>query len=343
MTSIKATNINDKDCPKTKVLFIAGWGRSGSTVIANILGSHPSIQNLGEVRYLWDRAAIENRTCGCGEAFSTCDLWASHVKTATENCTPVQYRDTIGSRGKWRQLKALLFSRAAKQYYVDEEQKLNNQNSILSDISEVSAVPVLIDASKTPLQAINYLKDPRIEVFVLHLVRDPRAVALSWKRSKERKEGVSGELMPQYSIGKSIIFWNALNLLCLRLRKLVGKHNYTYLSYEEFVQAPQTTINSILNEVELPTSGVKWENYKKPFVTESHSISGNPIRHRLGTIEIKEDDAYKTELSGVLKATILLLTSPTKVILQAATAVGYIRSLCSAVKDKPRVTKLLKA
>ena len=48
----------------TVVLYIAGTGRSGSTVLANILGEVDGVFAAGEVRYLWQRGLKEGRLCG---------------------------------------------------------------------------------------------------------------------------------------------------------------------------------------------------------------------------------------------------------------------------------------
>ena len=38
-----------------RVLYVAGAGRSGSTVLANLLGEVPGFVSVGEVRFLWER------------------------------------------------------------------------------------------------------------------------------------------------------------------------------------------------------------------------------------------------------------------------------------------------
>ena len=57
------------------VLFIAGLGRSGSTLVDRVLGSLPGVQSLGEVVHLWQRGLVDNETCGCHEPFRSCPFW----------------------------------------------------------------------------------------------------------------------------------------------------------------------------------------------------------------------------------------------------------------------------
>jgi len=67
---------------RRRLLYIGGWGRSGSSVLANVLGSHARIASLGEVRYVWDRGVLEDKRCGCGEPFSACAFWQRVLETA---------------------------------------------------------------------------------------------------------------------------------------------------------------------------------------------------------------------------------------------------------------------
>src|ERR1700732_3473702 len=66
----------------TVVLYIAGTGRSGSTVLANILGEVEGVFAAGEVRYLWQRGLKENRLCGCGLTVRECPVWSKVLAQA---------------------------------------------------------------------------------------------------------------------------------------------------------------------------------------------------------------------------------------------------------------------
>ena len=61
-----------KQRDKIVVLYIAGWGRSGSTIMGNILGQLPGFAHVGELSNVWSRGVIEDSLCGCGARFSEC-------------------------------------------------------------------------------------------------------------------------------------------------------------------------------------------------------------------------------------------------------------------------------
>ena len=65
----------------SKVLYIAGYGRSGSTILDIILDSHPDITAVGELTFLLDDAAIPSRHCSCGAAYAECGFWSRVVSS----------------------------------------------------------------------------------------------------------------------------------------------------------------------------------------------------------------------------------------------------------------------
>src|SRR5205085_9431203 len=67
---------------RVRVLYVAGTGRSGSTLLARILGRADSVFAAGELRYVWQRGLLEDRVCGCGEPFSRCPFWSEVVDRA---------------------------------------------------------------------------------------------------------------------------------------------------------------------------------------------------------------------------------------------------------------------
>ena len=65
-----------------KVLFIAGWQRSGTTVAGNVLGSAPGAAHIGELHYLWMKEHPAGFECGCGELIFECP--ESEIEEMTE-------------------------------------------------------------------------------------------------------------------------------------------------------------------------------------------------------------------------------------------------------------------
>ena len=58
------------------MLSIVGPGRSGTTILAGILGEADGMVNVGELRWLWRRGFVEHRSCGCGLPPDECPVWS---------------------------------------------------------------------------------------------------------------------------------------------------------------------------------------------------------------------------------------------------------------------------
>ena len=78
------------------VLYIAGWGRSGSTLLERLLAEVDGVTLLGEVVHLWERGVREDELCACGTAFSGCPFW-SEVGRVPRGLKPSEsdYRDDV--------------------------------------------------------------------------------------------------------------------------------------------------------------------------------------------------------------------------------------------------------
>ena len=58
-----------------KILYIAGYGRSGSTLLDIVLGNHPENVGVGEVSFLLNDWANRSRRCSCGVPYQECEFW----------------------------------------------------------------------------------------------------------------------------------------------------------------------------------------------------------------------------------------------------------------------------
>jgi hypothetical protein len=65
-----------------KVLYIAGEGRSGSTILGRIIGNLNGFVSTGELRLIWQHGLIQNIRCGCGVPFRECPWWTAVLAAA---------------------------------------------------------------------------------------------------------------------------------------------------------------------------------------------------------------------------------------------------------------------
>jgi hypothetical protein len=288
-----------------RVLYIAGWGRSGSTILDNVLGQVDGFFSTGEIRSVWDRGLIENCLCSCGTAFRECTVWQRVFAEAFGGFDAVDARRMLAVRDKfdrpWNVFLPHRFASAELAEYRSALEKL------YAAIASVCGARVVVDSSKTPAYC-RILQDCRgFEVDVVHLLRDPRAVAFSWQR-KRLLGHAQGSYMSRFGPTRSSLVWNGRQLAteavgrraperCLRLR------------YEDFVVAPQAALSRILALAgggAPPAFAADGTIAMRPV----HSIWGNPSRFARGVVALKADDEWRTAMSRTDRLIVTAMTAP---------------------------------
>lgn len=279
----------------TTVLYIAGTGRSGSTLVERVIARAPGAVAVGEVRLLWSRGLIENRLCGCGEPVGSCPFW-----TAVLEHVPATTAATAAALDRVTRLRHLLGRRP--------DPSLSQSLSRLYDaIATVSGADVIVDASKLPSYADVLDRVDALDVRVLHLVRDPRGAAHSWRRSKALPEKGDAALMEQRSAAKSAALWLVWNALASRRRRQGGR--YTCLRYEDFVADPSATLMHAL-------AGLGLSHLQVPLARNTielgvdHTAAGNPDRLKHGVTEIRADEKWRTEAPRRDQLVVTALAAP---------------------------------
>lgn len=296
-----------------KLLFIGGYGRSGSTLLEQILGQIDGFFPVGEIRYIWDRSFAQNQLCSCGAKFSRCDFWRAVVDRAFGGWNNLDFNEIRALKDRvdrkrfipmmaMPMLRTSVFEKALAAY----SQVLLR---LYTAISKVSGCRVIIDSSKNPSHGflLNTLKN--IDLYVIHLVRDSRAVAYSWLRKKIRPEiHWKKQTMPIHSIMKSSVEWLALNMLTQSM--MYFNSNYIVKRYEDFVAELNLSLKEIseyLNENE-PDLSIKSNCIYN--IVKAHTVSGNPIRFMGNEIKVRPDREWQRKMPKGKRAAVSCLTWP---------------------------------
>jgi hypothetical protein len=233
-----------------KVLYVAGWGRSGSTILGRILGQIQGFFLVGELRYIWDRGLIENRLCSCGAPFMKCPLWQEVVSRTLGNDDHIAVEELVDLRERELHTRHLLLTptlTALQARLARMEKYAGAVEQLYHAVQHVSGARVIVDTSKFPSYGYVLQNLPSIELYVLHLVRDPRAVAYSWNSRRKLKldEDGSKKLMTSHGFGKSSLVWDEWNLAIENLRRQEPERQML-LRYEDFVASPRRSTKRIL-------------------------------------------------------------------------------------------------
>lgn len=295
--------------PPLKVLFIAGFGRSGTTILDSILGQIEGYTSVGESQYLWDRSLVDNRYCGCGARFRECELWGPVAETvladlsSSELDAMVALRDSLGPR----RLRAL--ARVGRTASPNVGAYVDRLRAVYTSVAERTGARVIVDSSKAPSHGWLVEQAPELELHVLHVVRDPRAVAFSWrKRIVYDDSGEEPMFMARLSWRQSSRHWREWNraIDCLWGG---SSRNYQRLRYEDFVARPRTEVRAIVDAIGEPGE-LAFVDDRTVELAPVHSVAGNPNRFQAGPITIEGDEAWRAELSAPARSIVSLLTWP---------------------------------
>ena len=296
---------------RLKVLYVTGFGRSGTTILDNILGQLDGVFAAGELHYIWDRSLEQNRLCACGEAFADCPVWQRVMASLGADYEPdtarlVQLRESFNPRRSiWARLRGS--SHTASPEVAEYAAAMER---LYRAVAAATESRIVVDSSKSP--ALGHLLDamPGIDPYVVHLVRDPRAVAFSWLKKKVYDpSGDEPMYMSQHPPARSSKLWLVWNLTAEMIwARRSGR--YLRLRYEDFADRPRETLEKvvrlILDEVPpLPFVGDFEVN-----LTRSHSMAGNPSRFETGTVTIRRDDTWREQLPRSTRRLVTLLTWP---------------------------------
>lgn len=298
-------------CPETRVLYIAGAGRSGSTLIANILGQVKGSFSAGEVYQIWNESLVMNGLCSCGQQVPMCETW----KPVLQKTIP-GLDNTIINRLRVTRDKITPTSRAPQVIWpslwgnldTDVHDFLNKTSLLYTSIQQVTGCNMIIDSSKSPTFGGLLSSIPTIEVFFLHLVRDARAVAFSWHRRKATPTVNGLAYMPQFAATHAARMWGTQNILTETILKRTP--HYLLMRYEDFVARPRLSIERILAFANQPIGDTSFISDSYADVQEQHSIAGNPIRFNGGRVAIRADNEWKSNMKPLEKSLVTMLTWP---------------------------------
>ncbi|MBI3484639.1 MAG: sulfotransferase [Acidobacteria bacterium] len=284
---------------RIKVLYIVGNGRSGTTILDIILGQLEGFFAVGELRRIWERTVLGNRPCGCGVPSHQCPVWTEIFREAYGGMDQVDAQRMQSLHDRYALTKHLFGMMLDPQHKnpvnPEVQSYLDNLDKLYKAIQRVSKCKVIVDASKWPMYA--YFLDglPALELYMVHVIRDPRAVAHSWGRKKEYEPGV---MHPSQGAARSTAYWVVWNPAIRYLWKRAGR-NYLFLPYEEFVRRPRECVAEIVRFVGEDVRDLPFENENTAVLKPTHAVAGNIARLTRGPVELKPDDEWKEKGSSV--------------------------------------------
>lgn len=300
-----------------KVLSVVGAGRSGTTVLASILGELDGFTSAGELRWLWERGVRDGRPCACGRPPEECTVWSTvldDVRAALAERLPttdveavVAAQHEVAAR---RRLPRLFGSIGTAS---PDWKALETVRTVIGaacfSLAAGTGARVVVDTSKRPADAAVLAGLPDVDHYVLHIVRDPRAVVHSWRRAKTFTTGGQTRTMGTRSLGSTVRRWWSSGLWTEGLRRHVPGSHWMHMRYEDFAAEPRRAVEELMSFM--------GESGPTPFVDDhtvrlrpNHIVAGNPSRFTTGAVTIRADEEWRRQMSRRDRLLVSGLTMP---------------------------------
>lgn len=276
-------------------IYIAGYGRSGTTLLGLLLAQRSGFF-CGELHLLW-HALVTGQSCQCGEQVACCPVWtrvADKVRTTLglpSNETGMAIMDRRLRR------RHLLLPRLPAPPTAELELRAATEAAV----AEVTESEVLVDSSKlsSVLWTACHIDRP---LSVVHLVRDPRAVAFSEGRRKPDPTSPRGALIRR-SVLDSTAGWIRGHVTTERVlrrgraeQRILWVHR---MRYEDLARDPAACVRSVGGA---PQTG-------EHIQSKGHAVAGNPSRFA-AEAPIVVDQRWRTEMPAFPRLVSTTLTAP---------------------------------
>jgi hypothetical protein len=288
--------------PRPIVLFIAGVGRSGSTLLGDVLDTFDGVTAVGELHHIWGRGADENWRCGDGPLFWDHPVWQRVVAAveASEPGTTLRERATRADNLRKDRRKLVRkapdgISGAALAYRAEFE-------VIFQTLADATNAKVIVDTGKVPFHAAMMQPATGIDFRMLHLVRDPCAVAFARSRTKPTI-GRSGQVrqMRRFSPLMTALRWARRQH---EVQTLSAHGEFATLSYEAFCKSPAHSLRAVRDALDLPIKDTDLDRLMSAqFIRRPGlAFSSNPNRLSASMTRITSDDRWRANMPWYNKA-----------------------------------------
>ncbi len=257
-----------------RLIYIGGYGRSGSTLLGRVFAENEDVLDLGEVIRAARSIGRKKRLCTCGRPMTECPVWGP-------------LREVVAGR-------------------TPAEADAPTHAALLTRIAERARAGIIVDSSKTAGglgSRPQYLRQHlSLSMTLVHLVRDPRAVLWSVLRDATNDGARMSRPAMLWQAARVSASWTRANLACERFRRR-HRDGYVRIGYEDALRrGVPLALQGLIGPGSLDRRTLeRRDNY--------HAPAANPMR-REKSVVIALDEEWRTRLPHVLRVAVLLLCLP---------------------------------
>ena len=290
----KAVHESPPSVQSPQVLYISSFQFSGSTLLSFLLNNHSLITTVGHTAG-WPYAEDEDFFCSCGKVLEKCPFYNEIERAFLAANLPFDYRHfgtefRLGSTdranrflvGGIRFIQSSAFERSRDhlvsvipswQRKIARQQEANKV--FIETALRYSRARVFLDNSHQPYRARLLNNSKFFRLANIHLIRDPRAVALSCMKNLG------------WTAQESFDPWLRQQLDIIRISKEFPSS--MLIHYEQLCEDVSTTLARVHQSV-----GLDFERFEGDFKATENHILGNDMRLKEGVVRL--DTKWKTRL-----------------------------------------------
>lgn len=301
---------------KQQLIYLAAASHSGTTMTAMLLGAHPDLCSVGELKAV-NLGDKESYLCSCKTLASECDFWQGvsekmasrgHQFHVSEAGTDIR---TGATPYILRLLKPLVRSPVMERIrdcllslspiWRQQLPKLQQRNAdYVCAIAEQAGAKAVVDSSKIGIRLKYLLKNKDLDIKVIWLVRDGRGVSLAYKNPSEyadakepqfRGGGAGKTQEDERGIALGVHEWIRCNQETQAVLATMNKKRWIKVHYEDICNHTEETLDKLFEFI-----GVDASKKRLDFKAVEHHVIGNGMRLD-DSDEIKLDDRWKEQLS----------------------------------------------
>lgn len=303
---------------KVRLVYIIAASHSGSTLLAMLMNAHPEVCTVGELKAT-SLGDVEQYRCSCRRKIRECPFWNRIAEKMAERQLDFKVWNsgtdirTGASAYTLRLLKPLHRGRVFEALrdaalclspaWRRQLPKIQQANAaLMGSVLEHTGQKVIVDSSKIGIRLKYLLRNPQLDVKIVRLIRDGRAVSLTYMDPARfadaqdislRGGGLGGdrssERLPMAQAARE---WRRSNEEAQALLQRVETSRWMEVRYEDLCREPGAVLKGLFAFVGVDPAPVNLD-----FRSTDHHIIGNGMRLD-GSSRIELDERWRSVLSS---------------------------------------------
>jgi hypothetical protein len=301
-----------------RLTYILAASHSGSTLLAMLLGAHPDVCTVGELKWT-SMGDVDQYRCSCGELIKKCGFWTGVRETMRDKGLEFEFdnvrTDVKASASPFeRRLLSPLHRGPLLERIRDAALALSpgwaqrlrahqaRNRALMETVLNRTGRDVLVDSSKVGIRLKYLLRIPDVDIRIVRMIRDGRAVALTYTdpagfadtSNPALKGGGSGDVASREHLRlpmqRAAREWRRSNEEAASILQELPTSQWTTLRYEDLCARPEEELRRLFTFI-----GVDPGKSRMDFRSTDHHVVGNGMRFDT-TTEIRIDERWRKVL-----------------------------------------------